>query len=212
MKLLFMNILFLILIPSMLMAQKQINCTHIKQYDLPKGISFKGSLKDALRWSDKEGVHFTLITETGEYPSIKVQNENYRDAELFAYDYLVEKDRSVRKKWGISDFVKNCPVDINANFVKNTFQITDLNADGVGEIWIMYKVGCSGDISPIVMKLIMYQGQKKYAMRGRSRIELSANEKDGGEFLFDNAFLCAPYQIKDFARKIWSKNVIENVQ
>jgi hypothetical protein len=129
-------------------AQEKLNCTCVKLKDLPKKLSYKGILKDAYSWADKDGQHLTLITETGEVSSSKDQNYDYRDAALYAYDYIVQKD-SFRLIWKLYDFVNECPVDLNVHFVNNTFQITDINKDGVGEIWVMYKMGCYGDVSTL---------------------------------------------------------------
>jgi hypothetical protein len=191
-----------------LSAQSQFIKTRIEQKDLPKNLYYKGQLKEAYNWSDKDGDHITLITETGELRSKNEQFDNYRDAELFAYDFLLQKD-CTKQNWRIYDFVKSCPVDIKANFVKNTFQITDLNNDGKGEIWIMYKVACYGDISPSEMKIIMYHGQQKFAMRGRSKVKLSETENEGGEYKFDNAFINGPKIFREFAKQLWNNNLVE---
>lgn len=189
-------------------AKGGIKCVHVQNRDLPQNLSFKGLLKDAYRWSDKHGQHLTLITETGELPSSKQEYEDFRNAELFAYDYLVQKD-SIKQVWKLHDFVKDCPVDLNVHFINNTFQITDLNKDGIGEIWVMYNVACYGDVSPLEMKIIMYQGLQKYAMRGRSKVEFSKYETEGGEYKFDITFLNGPNEFKEFAKKMWSNNVLK---
>lgn len=189
-------------------AHEKLNCTSVKLKDLPKKLSYKGFFKDAYSWTDKDGQHLTLITETGEVSSSKDQNYDYRDAELYAYDYIVQKD-SFRLIWKLYDFVNECPVDLNVHFVNNTFQITDINKDGVGEIWVMYRMGCYGDVSPLEMKIIMYQGLQKYAMRGRSKVEVSKSEKDGGEYKFDVSFLNGPNEFKEFAKQLWSQNIMQ---
>jgi hypothetical protein len=117
----------------------------VKQLDLtklPKGIKYEGKIKTAVRWVDSLGDNITITTETGIYKSKKFKHEtDGGDAELFAYHFIVKGD-SAFQTWRIYDFISDCPVDIEAKFIKNSFQVTDLNLDGVSEIWIMYKTVC----------------------------------------------------------------------
>lgn len=107
---------------------------------------------------------------------------------MFAYHFLLNND-SVNKTWKVYDFINDCPVDLDAKFIKNTFQVTDLNKDGIGEIWIMYNTVCHGDVSPTDMKIIMYQGTQKYTIRGRSKVYLNCMKSEGGEFKLINRLM-----------------------
>ena len=109
----------------------------------------------------------------------------------------------------IYNFIKDCPVDIKANFIKNTFAVTDLNKDGNAEIWVMYKTVCHGDVSPSDMKIIMYENDKKYAVRGTNKVKYTAKDYIGGEYTFDEAFKKAPKVFRDYATKLWKKNILE---
>lgn len=74
-------------------------------------------------------------------------------------------------------------------------------------MWVMYRTVCHGDVSPMEMKVIMYQGTQKYAMRGETRVKTSETETYGGDYKFDPAFAKAPKAIKDFAMKLWKAHV-----
>lgn len=188
-------------------AQKHIERIPIEQKDLPKGMAYFGKIKDGFRWIDRTGNHITLICETGEFPSKHEQYEDFRDAELFAYDFI---NNGSKQSWKLHDYVRNCPVDITASFIRKAFQLTDLNKDGVGEIWVMYRTSCHGDVSPSEMKIIMHEGGQKFAMRGRSKVKYSETGYDGGEYEFDNAFIQGPNEFRAFAEKLWSEYVNEN--
>ena len=108
------------------------------------------------------------------------------DGALYAYHFIALGD-SIKQTWRVYDYVKKCPVDMFLYFVDKTFAVTDLNKDGKGEVWIMYKVSCQGDVSPVSMKIIMYQDNKKFAVRGTTRVPSL-----GGDFTFDEAFKSAP--------------------
>lgn len=99
-------------------------------------------------------------------------------------------------------------MDALAEFCKKSLEVTDLDQNGTPEIWIMYRIACRGDISPSELKLIMYEGNKKYKLQGSSSIELTGIEKYGGEI---NSILNFKEQqlFLDYAKKKWVKNVKE---
>lgn len=190
-------------------GQGQIKTTNLDLTKLPNGIKVTGKIKTAVRWTDKMGDNIVLTTETGEKKSKKEEpTDDFREAALYAYHYIVGKDNTVLT-WKIYDFIKDCPFDIEANFVKNTFQVTDLNNDGVAEVWLMYKTVCHSDVSPCDMKIIMYQGQQKYAIRGQNKVQVSDKEFYGGDYKFDKAFADGPKEFLEFAKKLWDKNIMQ---
>ena len=188
------------------LAQNSIKVTNIEKSQLPAGIKYPGKLKQAIRWTDKSGDNIVITSETGIYTNPKFKHENDgSDAELFAFHYILGD--SLQPTWKVYDFISDCPVDIEASFIKNTLQVTDLNNDGEGEVWIMYKTVCHGDVSPCDMKIIMYQGKQKFAMRGTNKVQVSEKEFEGGEYKFDAVFMAAPVIFRDFALKLWNKNI-----
>jgi hypothetical protein len=149
-----------------------------------------------------------VTSETGDVASKAEPEMGNRDAELFAYHYLSSKD-SLHLTWKVYDFIKDCPVDLKASFIKNTFAFTDLNKDGHAEVWLMYKTVCHGDVSPSEMKIIMYENGRKYAVRGTNKMKVSEKEYDGGSHNFDAAFINAPEVFRSYAKALWQKNILE---
>lgn len=190
-------------------GQGQISIKQLDLTKLPKGIKYEGNIKTAVRWVDSLGDNIAILTETGIYNSKKFKHENDgSDAKLFAYHYIVKGD-SAAQTWRVYDYISDCPVDIEAEFIKNSFQVTDLNKDGVSEIWIMYKMVCHGDVSPCDMKIIMYHGQQKFAVRGQNKVQFSDKEFYGGDYKFDKAFSEGPKEFLEFAKKLWDKNIMQ---
>lgn len=192
-------------------AQGTIAISKTDSAHLPKNIKYTGTLKEALRWTDSLGTHYIVTAESGIYqnPVFKHESDG-QDAEVFACHYIAGKD-SLSLVWKIHDFIKDCPVDLGARFLPKTLQVTDLDNDGIPEVWIMYKMVCHGDVSPWEMKLIMYEGMQKHAMRGENLVRLSANEQYGGKYKFDKAFSEAPKPFRDFAIKNWNKNIAQKI-
>ncbi|MDF2187984.1 hypothetical protein [Paraflavitalea sp. CAU 1676] len=187
----------------------QLTTTKVPINQLPKDIKYSGKVKEAIKFSDKAGEQLVIITETGEYVDKKLKHENDgRDAEVYAYLFQLTGG-TVKQSWRIYDFIHDCEVDLAASFVKNTLQVTDLDKNGIAEVWVMYTTVCHGDVSPMEMKVIMYQGAQKYAMRGETRVKASETETYGGDYKFDPAFVKAPKVIRDFAMKLWKEHVDE---
>ncbi len=187
----------------------QIKTTHLTADKLPKEIVYDGKLKDAIHFKDKQSEHYVLTTETGIYKNNKFKHENDgSDAELFAYHYILNAGKPT-ETWKVYDNIVDCDVDLEAKFIKKTLQATDLDKDGIAEIWLMYKTVCHGDVSPCTMKIIMYEGQEKYAMRGENKVQFSEKEYQGGKYKFDKAFFFAPAVFRNFAEKLWKKNIMQ---
>jgi len=76
----------------------------------------------------------------------------------------------------------------------------------------MYETVCHGDVSPSDMKIIMYEGQQKFAMRGENKINYGTGDNGqkmyaGGEYKIDDAFSNGPTVFLEFAKKLWNKNI-----
>lgn len=188
-------------------AFAQIKVIKLDKNTIPKSIAYKGHVVDAAKYSDADGDHLIVTTETG------IKNakgkDGFKEAELYAYHYKI-KDGKPQLSWQLYDFVKDCDFDVTTHYLPNTFAITDLNKDGIVEIWLMYKKACRSDVSPADMKIIMYAADKKYAVRGTNRDRSSPKEYPGGEYTFDNAFKVAPATFRNYAITLWKKNIFEN--
>lgn len=190
-------------------AQNEV--THLTPIELPKGIAYKGNVVNAITWHDTLGNNLLIQTETGEFKSKGAPDESYRDAELYAYHYMLIKD-TFQLVWKVADYIHECELDIQANFIKNSTAVTDLDKNGVSEIWVMYKTVCHGDVSPANMKIIMYENKTKYSIRGRNKIEINEHSFEGGEMTMDGAFQNGNPLFKKYATDLWNKNILETFQ
>lgn len=197
-------------------AAAQFKAIKINSADLPKALAYKGKVADAMSWSDVLGKHVIVLTETGEFKS-KVQQSDVEcygectDAELYAYHFVQQKD-SAKLQWQLTDYERTCPFDINVAFAKGSLAVTDLDKDNTAEVWFVYKTTCTSDVSPQTMKLFMYEDNKRYAIRGTSKVKTGPKETRGGEMRMDNAFKTAPKIFRDFAVKHWNKFVLDTYE
>ena len=130
----------------------QVKLAKLTAATIPKNMAYVGQLKNAVQWTDSLRKNIVITTETGITPSRNVPDS--RDAALYAWHYVTQGD-SMKLIWKFQDYVRECPVDVEANFVSNTFAVTDVNNNGKAEIWLLYKINCQGDVGPGDMKLMM---------------------------------------------------------
>jgi hypothetical protein len=193
-------LLCIILLPAF-QTFAQIKVSKLDKNQIPASIHYKGALQEAVRFTDSLGDNIVITSQVATKLDVS-------DPEVYGYHYLVKGD-SVKRLWMVYDFIKDCPVDEDAQFIKGTFQVTDLNNDGIAEIWLMYKTVCHGDISPYTMKIIMYEGSKKFAMRGQNKVKVDDIHYVGGEYTFDKAFNDGPEAFRKFALQLWNKNIMQ---
>jgi hypothetical protein len=193
-----------ILLAAVQSSFAQIKVTKLTKEAIPKTIHYKGNIINAVRFTDNEGEHLVITTETGITES--KGGDDGRNAELYAYLYNVKGD-AAQLSWQAYDFVKDCQVDLEASYLPNSFAVTDLNKDGKAEVWLMYKTLCAGDVSPGEMKIIMHEGVKKYAIRGQNKVQIGQNQYDGGKYTFDETFKNGPETFRNYAQELWKKNI-----
>ncbi|MCD8741131.1 hypothetical protein LT679_11005 [Mucilaginibacter roseus] len=132
------RLIFLFVLLFVQQAMAQVKSVALTAAQLPKEIKFEGKFVKAIRFTDAGGEHLILTTETGETQSKTNSDGDYREAALHAYQFKQINGAWVNG-WVVNDFVKECPVDIAAAFIKNALQVTDLDNNGKAEVWLMYK-------------------------------------------------------------------------
>ncbi len=164
--------------------------------DLSERYYVEGVVTEAHRITAGEKTLTLLLSRTGIYRDTELNGS----ARLYATLFEDKGDESTQV-WVIKDLVRECPVDVTAQFTKPAAVVSDADADGVPEIWVSYITACRGDVSPSTLKLIAYEGTQKYAMRGTSQVTIGESS-DGGDSTADAALKSAPALLK-FAETHW---------
>jgi len=156
--------------------------------DIPKTLDFRGTVVEALKWDDSGGENILIQTVTGHF-TWKDFDKNSTDyttqdkSELYAYLFQKSKpDQEYNRKWRIYDYTECFGVDWFTGFVPKATTITDLDGNGIAEISIPYVSICRGGMDPGVMKIIMFEGSTKYALRGSTMIGCKSEHAYGGEY------------------------------
>lgn len=137
--------------------------------DIPSTIKLKGRVTEVWKWKDTQGENLLVLTTVEPYddPQKNQYGEEGQTAELHAFHYA-GTGGNLEQLWVMSDAEKACAFDITCRFIKDAVTITDLDADGLAETKLQYRISCRSDVSPATTKLIMYEGKQKFALRGLS--------------------------------------------
>jgi hypothetical protein len=183
-------------------AQAQLRVSPLAPSAVPAALKRSGRVVQALRYTDRTGTYTVLATEQGPAPDPAAQSSDGQRADLYAYQYPAT---GPAPSWQVRDFVADCPLDLEAKFLPKALTVTDLDQDGTAEVWLVYRTTCRGDVSPSAQKIIMYEGPRKYAMRGTSRIAIGGGKHDGGTYTLDAAWQAAPPAFRQHAAHLWQQ-------
>lgn len=158
------------------------------------------NVKQAKKWYDASGENWLVLYETG---SFIPKGNTMASAKLSAV-LFIKTDSGFVPRWKMNDFINDCGLDVVCSFYDEHLFITDIDSNGMAEIMMVYAKSCKGDVSPNEKKLLLYEGQHKYAIRGE---ELMIMEKDtlGGALNRDTSFQSLPQEIQEAALKHWHK-------
>jgi hypothetical protein len=184
-------------------AQAQLRVSPLAPSAVPAALQRSGRMVQALRYTDRTGTYIVLATEIGPRPDLAAQISAGQRADLYAYQYPATGSAPT---WQVHDFVDDCPLDLEARFLPKSLTVTDLDQDGTAEVWLVYCTTCRGDVSPSTQKIIMYEGPRKYAVRGTSRIALGGGQHDGGTYTLDAAWRTAPTTFRQHAAQLWQQH------
>ena len=185
----------------MLVAFTNSLAENIKSNQYP---DLQGKIVKEIKYTDKTGDNVIVLTETDIITKKCHEYDICQNQDIFAYRYLIESGQA-KKVWQVHDFVHDCFVDMTVGFIKKHIQITDLNNDGIKEVWLPYALQCAGDISPYELKIIMYEDSQKYALRGES-----LSYGIGGKYKMDTKLKNNPAFSK-FSKSLWKKiKVVDN--
>ena len=187
-------------------AQAQLRVSPLAPAAVPTALKRSGRVVQALRYTDRTGTYTVLATQSGPAPDPAAQSSDGQRADLYAYQYAASGPAPT---WQLHDFVADCPLDLEAHFLPKGLAVTDLDQDGMAEVWLVYRTTCRGDVSPSTQKIIMHEGPQKYAVRGTSRIAIGNGQYDGGTYTLDAAWQAAPVSFRQHAARLWQQHRAE---
>jgi hypothetical protein len=182
--------------------------------DIPKYLDFRGTVVEALNWKDSEGEKILIQCVTGHFvwKDYLEDSSEYMlqdKSELYAYLFLrSEGEKLFKKQWRVYDYTECFGVDWFAGFIPKATAITDVDNDEIAEISLPYVSICRGGMDPGTMKIIMYEGSTKYALRGSTMLMCKSEHPYGGEYK-PSANLKERELLLNFLIEHWNRNKCE---
>jgi len=156
------------------------------------------------KWTDNNGENIILlseeITENAPYDEMPTLSVN-----LYAYHYA-KMGRSYKLMSKHTDSQLNCGFENRARFMEKSVTIADADNNGFFEVSIVYRKGCSSEISPDGLTLVTMENGKKYTIEGSTKAILhSSVPAMGGETSIGKEFYNADYKILSQALQLWQE-------
>jgi hypothetical protein len=166
---------------------------------IPAELPFPGAVVDGARFVDANGENFVILSQV------------LRPADNAIFLYATHYSRAagaVKLMREVKDHEEGClEWDNVTEFTTGALEITDLDADGVGEITFAYQVDCVTDMTPLRYKLLVLEGGEKYIIRG-TMTYIEPDGPVGGEKRVDESFKKAPPELLRHAEDRWSKHSV----
>lgn len=169
---------------------------HVTRAELPAAIKPAGALVDAVAWNDASGHNVAAFW-------LKL-DEKKGTARLQVVLWSGTPGTKGVLLRTIKDAVNRCELDLVAEYLPAALGLTDLDADGYGELTFAYKTTCTGDVSPLTLKLLMLERRDKYIVRGTTVVDVGNGEKVGGEKQAEPGLKGVPSFLKH-AESVWTK-------
>jgi hypothetical protein len=135
--------------------------------DIPKQINIPFNMVSSYKWRDKEGDNYLILTNLKRDTSINKDmfGGGWKTGFIELYHYLKKGD-DIKLLNYIKDNTEPCDGSYINEFINNSITITDLNANGIGEITLQYKYACRSDIIPADKTLIFFESDTISTLKG----------------------------------------------
>ncbi len=174
--------------------------------ELPVGVKkVSGKVERWVSWQDTKGDNVAIFSSDSKEKPRK-DGERLLSKGLYV-TVFAGKDGRLKRVREVRELANACLFDLTNEVRETSVGVTDLDADGVGELTFAYVTGCRSDVSPLAMKLVVLEGADKNILRGTTRL----NPGDGwvgGEFKAEFGKK-APAAFLEHATKVWAKFVTE---
>jgi hypothetical protein len=128
---------------------------------IDKDMPIKGKVIAGQRWTDANGDNLlvqSLLEKMAEDGRVSIY--------LYANHFVRGPDGTAKQLREVKDKYEDCEFDNMTRFLEDASQVTDLDNDGLGEVWFAYVADCASDVSPLTTKLLGLENGDKYIIRG----------------------------------------------
>ncbi len=173
-------------------------------FDLSKahGIEVTGDLIEGKAWKDNNGDNILILSRS----TMEVFAEE-GPASVFVTLYIrhyVNDGSGYQIKTELIETENDCDFENRAAISKKSVAVTDLDNNGLAEFTVLYRLGCSNELSPDLLRLFMSEDGKKYKIAGNTLVDYG-EFSDGGNTYVDATFDYANQTFLEHAMQIWNR-------
>lgn len=173
-------------------------------YHNSRDINQHGDVLISVGWHDKSGDNRILFSRSESEPALgQCKNSSGCHNAEIVMQHFIQDGGKLRRLRKIYDYARNCPATMDIGFLKDSITITDLDFDGTAEITFLYNIRCKENQRPI-MKLIMLENNKKYALRGSNTHTIKNQTFAPDTYNIDHAYKFAPKTFLQFSKSQWN--------
>jgi len=153
---------------------------------LDAALTHEGKVVRAYEWSDANGKNAVVFSALDKEGYDEEMDQPGKSRYLFV-THQVEQNGGWRQLRLVRDKEEGCSFDLTADFDWAALSLTDLDADGLGELTFAYELTCRSDVSPSDLKLLLLESGDKYIIRGTTTFPEMGSEEGFGRRELDAA-------------------------
>ncbi len=165
-------------------------------------LKIEGEIVDARVWTDSIGENVLVLSQLKD-SILEEEGPPSRETRLMA-KHFVSEGGNYRLLYEINEVESDCSFENRAAFSTSLLAVTDLDKNGIAEIIVVYRLGCSSELSPDPLRLVLTENGNQHKITG-STIADYAEWKDGGETHLDPSFEKLNEAQRSEAMRIWGK-------
>lgn len=161
---------------------------------LAPDLKYEGKATKAVSWTDDNGENIAIFS--------RVDDEKNNGAKLQLSHYA-RTDGKPKLLRDVEDGIESCEFDMSAEFRDSVLALTDLDADGYGELTFAFALNCTSDVSPGRQHLFMLENGDEYVINGEESIVLDGQPLGGKKEM--ESFKSAPAPFVGHVNAAWDE-------
>lgn len=196
--------------PADAAPEAKLQLRKLNEKEVGPAMTYKGTLARVYGWSDANGKNVLIFSSMDKEGYDKEMEQPAKSRYLFVNHYASTAN-AVKRLRLIRDKEENCSWDLTLDFDWPALGLTDLDADGIGEISFAYEKTCRSDVAPSELKVLMLENGDKYIIRGTTMPD-GPEYKSVGDMRYPAPSLrTGPASFRKHMNATWEKVVADGV-
>ncbi len=148
-------------------------------------LKIEGEIVAGRVWTDANGENVLVLSQIKE-ESFSDEEGPSSETRLLA-KHFVNNAGNYSLQWELNELESGCGFENRAAFSSSLLAVTDLDKNSLAEITVVYRLGCSSELSPDPLRLLLIENGKQHKISGTTIADFG-EWKDGGKTFVDPSF------------------------